>query len=180
MPITTKVELNSPIFQPGAVNEALARVVGEAARDIALDVKEQMRAPKHGRMYGRGVITRRAGKVTRAARGSHTMFNRTGPRVAIAGQSLHRASAPGEAPAINQGHLVNSIFVTHQEGALNASVDSPLVQAAALENGVFYSRLRDRAVIRIEPRPAFGPALERAQPKFVQQVEATVKELCDG
>jgi hypothetical protein len=179
MQITTKVQLDSAIFHPGALNEALAKVVGKTARDIERDVKEQMRAPKHGRTYGRGAITRRPSKVTRGM-GLHTKLNPRGKRVAIVGHSLHRASAPGEAPAVDQGDLINSIFAIHREGSLSASVGSPLAEAAALEHGVFYSRLRDRAVIRIEPRPAFEPALERARPRFEQGVNDAVKELCDG
>lgn len=67
----------------------------------------------------------------------------------------HQASAPGEAPAIDLGALVNSIGVSMQ-GRLSATVSESSDHAAPLEFGT----------TRMAPRPHMSPAFERARPGF--------------
>lgn len=77
----------------------------------------------------------------------------------------HQASAPGEAPATDTGRLVNST-VYKREGRISASVGSDLAYAAMLEFGTS----------KIDPRPAWIPALEDAKPKYIKRLEKALGE----
>jgi hypothetical protein len=159
------VQLQSPVLQrPELLRESLERVVSETAFEVEADIKEQMRAPKSGRTYARGAITRRSSKTTRGL-GLRERTTKGGNRLAIVGSALHRASAPGEAPAIDLGELVNSYTV--QLDGLRASVGSPKELAALLEGGTG----------KIAPRPAAEPAAERAQEPFTRRVNEAVAQL---
>ncbi|HLM58179.1 MAG TPA: hypothetical protein VK422_18900 [Pyrinomonadaceae bacterium] len=174
--VTVTVQLQSPLLRdPQSLRPALEGAVRETALDIERDIKEAMRRPKGGRTYARGVITRRASKTTRGLglreivrnRGQLTPegFSRE-RRVAVVGSRIHRASAPGEAPAVDLGELANSYSTTIN--GLRASVGSPLEKAALLEGG---TRM-------IAPRPAAGPAAERAREPFTRRVDEAVRRLC--
>jgi len=69
------------------------------------------------------------------------------------GKRMHQASAPGEAPAIDTGLLVNSI-ATAQEGPLRYSVAAAAEYAIHLEYGTH----------KMAARPFMRPAMERAKP----------------
>lgn len=86
-----------------------------------------------------------------------------------------KARENGEAPAVSTGALINSVQAVPD--GLRATVGSSLRYAAALEFGIYFSRLRDRATVRIEPRPAFGPAADRARETFPRRVDEAVKEV---
>lgn len=120
-----------------------------------------MLAPKHGRTYARGALTRAASKNTRAL-GLRNRVTAKGNRRAIVGYRLHRASAPGEAPAVDQSVLVNSIQ-TKPEGT-----------RAVIKVGAAYGEIleykKDRAV--------FEPTLEEIRPGFIMGVDAEVARLC--
>jgi len=165
MRLTKTVQLDSPLLHnPEALRPALAKVVAETAFEIERDVKLQMRAPKSGRAYGRGVIGRRVSRVTRGLSfGERTTA--AGRRQAIVGSKFHRASAPGQAPAVNTGVLVNSVRAVPK--GLRATIGSSVAYAAALEFGT-------RGVAA---RPAFAPALERARPNFERKVDEAVRRL---
>lgn len=134
-----------------------------------------MREPKTGRTYGRGAVTRRASKTTRSL-GLRERTTKGGNRLAIVGATFHRASAPGEAPAVDQGQLINSIS-TAKSGPLSSVVFTPMPYAWALEAGAYYSQLKSRRVVKIEPRPSFGPAVEAARPGFEQDCDAAIREV---
>lgn len=70
----------------------------------------------------------------------------------------HQASAPGQAPAIDTGNLVNSIQAK-RTGMGSAEVSANAEYAAALEFG---SIKRNLAM-----RPFFKPAAERAMKNFI-------------
>jgi len=76
------------------------------------------------------------------------------------GSVSHQASAPGEAPATDTGRLANSITFD-KTGTMSATVGSDLVYAAALEFGGG----------RIDPRPAWVPAIEKITPKYIARLE---------
>ncbi len=71
----------------------------------------------------------------------------------------HRASAPNEPPAVDTGRLVNSITF-RSTGPLSAEVFSDVEYGPMLEFGT----------MRIIQRPAWVPAVERIQPKFIARV----------
>ena len=72
----------------------------------------------------------------------------------------HQASAPDEAPATDTGMLA-SRTIYKREGRMSASVGSDLAYAAALEFGT----------AKIDPRPAWVPAVEAATPKYIKRLE---------
>lgn len=71
----------------------------------------------------------------------------------------HRASAPGEAPAIDTGALVNSIQ-TEMDGQAQAVVYSNMEHAVYMEYGT----------VHIAPRPFFVPAAEAERAQFVHDM----------
>ncbi len=126
-------------------------------------MKRRMQEPKSGRTYARGAITKRASKVTRGL-GLRERTTAKGNRRAIAGYNFHRASAAGEAPAVDTGVLINSVRA--QVDGLRGTVSSGAAQAARLEYG--------------RNRPAFEPALEAARPDFERDVDGTIERLSRG
>lgn len=167
MRIKTTVHLKSPLLQnPDSLRPALEKVVADKALEIERDIKEQMRAPKSGRTYRRGAITKRASKVTRGL-GLRERTTKRGFQRAIVGNKFHRASAPGEAPATDQGAAINSIL-TKPKG-LRATI-----------TGSDILRLLEDGAGKLAPRPLFRPALERARPGFVREVDETVRRLANG
>lgn len=90
-------------------------------------------------------------------------------RVYSRGGKSHQASAPGEAPAIDMGLLVNTIGVASTEPGedivfVNAEYGVPL--EFGTKDG------------HIAARPFMTPAAEKARPKFLQalkQLEARLK-----
>jgi hypothetical protein len=64
------------------------------------------------------------------------------------GNRLHRASAPGQAPASDHGDLVGSIRVEHKPGSMTAMVIAGTNYAKRLEFGTPH----------LSPRPFMAPA----------------------
>ena len=80
----------------------------------------------------------------------------------------HKASAPGEAPATDQGDLVKyTLFESVSPLAVTVFLDGVVgIRGAALEFGTS----------RIDPRPVWVPAVEKMTPKFVRRVERALEE----
>lgn len=116
----------------GQLRVRASQAVRKAAFDVEARAKASMSGPKRGRIYPRP------------------------------GGKVHRASAPGEAPAIDTGALVNSIQMA-MEGDLTAVVGTAVEYAPYLEFGTR----------RMAPRPYLGPAAEAVRPSF----ESAMKEL---
>jgi phage gpG-like protein len=113
---------------------------------------------------------RAAQTVTRTAFAvqGHAKASMSGPksgRVYRRGAKFHRASAPGEAPAIDYGVLVNSIEVS-QESDLRAAVGTNVEYGLHLEFGT----------VNMGPRPWLGPAFEKAKEIF----ETGMREIVNG
>ena len=72
----------------------------------------------------------------------------------------HQASAPGEAPAIDTGHLHNSVM-SRQRVRLEWWVALGAEYAHGLEFGTRH----------IAPRSALGPAVEKDKPSFIDAME---------
>lgn len=71
----------------------------------------------------------------------------------------HRASAPGEAPAMDTGTLAASIQVD-PTGATSAAVSTNQDYAVHLEYGT----------VNMAARPAWVPAAEQVRPRFLQRL----------
>lgn len=136
----------------------LQKLVSEAAFEIERTVKEAMQAPKHGRTYRRGRVTRAFS--SNLPKGLRTYKTEKGNRRAIVGYKLHRASAPGEAPAVDTSSVINSIL-TVPDG-LRATITANEV-AAILEEKM--------------NRPAFGPAVEKMRPGFITKCDSAIRRL---
>lgn len=85
-------------------------------------------------------------------------------RVYVRRGKTHQASAPGEAPATDTGSLVSRMSFK-QVNPLTAEVESRLAYAAYLEFGTQ----------RMAARPAWVPAIEKAQPDFARRVAEAIK-----
>jgi hypothetical protein len=164
MKLKAKLQLQSPLLtQRGSLHAALAKVVHETAFDVERDIKEQMREPKSGRTYARGAITRRASKVTRGL-GLREKTTAKGFQRAVVANTFHRASAPGEAPAVDTGGAINSLITTVE--GLRATIDGSEILG-----------LLDTGTRKLAPRQFVRPALERARAPFERRVEEAIEEL---
>lgn len=160
MRVTARTELNSPILQPGSLRSGVARIVEQTTLDYERAVKEQMRAPKHGRTYRRGRITN--ADSAKLPKGLKRYQTAKGDTRVIVGYKLHRASAPGEAPAVDSGELINSI--------------QPKVEGArgTIAVGAAYAGILEYQ----KDRPVFEPTLERMRTGFIAAIDEAVRQLC--
>lgn len=81
---------------------------------------------------------------------------------------MHRASAPGQAPATDTGRLASSIVADIT--GLTAEVSADVQYAAPLEFGT----------VNMEPRPFLEPALESERSKFEQRLLKLSDEASKG
>jgi len=161
MPAHYKVVYNHiPTLTP--MVEANARkAIGITVREAETHMKRAMRAPKSGRSYRRGSIKRQGKSYAGQGLRSGT-YAASGRRYYIVGAKVHRASAPGEAPAIDLGAYINSWF-TRWTGKLTSILGTNAVQARALENG---NPRRNLAA-----RPHLGPAVDSVRDRFQQRMK---------
>lgn len=131
--LTYKLTVNKFPQIEAQLRARAAQAVRKASFDVERSVKGSMGGTKSGRAYPR------------------------------AGGRVHIASAPGEAPAIDYGTLVNSI-ATEFPDDLRGVVYSPLPYSAYLEFGTAH----------IAPRPAWVPAAEAAWPGFLAAMQKLI------
>ena len=130
-------EVNAALQAYGKdLGNSLALVVDATALEAVTDVRKAIQGPpKTGREYARGVNN----------------------------DKVHRASAPGEAPATDTGALVTSIY-NESRGKYAKAIGSRLDYAYYLEFGTF----------KMAKRPSWIPAVERAIPKMLKRVEIAI------
>lgn len=126
MRLDVSVKLESSIFSIDRAREQIARAVERAALVAESEMKRSMTGPKSGREYNRGRTRNRR---------------------------PHRASAPGEPPAVDSGTLLNSISTLPGGTEFEAVVTVGAEYGAYLEFGTR----------RMDPRPYVRPALEKAR-----------------
>lgn len=114
----------------------IATVLDAVGTSIINGVKKQMRASKSGRTYKRGK-----------------------------GGRDHVASAPGEAPAVDTGRLINSSIYKRQVNPLQIVVGS----------NVKYSEYLEFGTRRIKPRPSWTLEVYAHMEKLDKLVEAAIK-----
>ena len=101
-----------------------------------------------------------------AGEAKRSMGKEKSGRAYVRGDKTHVASAPGEAPAIDLGNLVNSIQA-EQVDQTNALVYTPVDYAVPLEFGS----------VKMAGRPFFTPAAFRAVPIAWQLTKKFVESL---
>jgi len=118
----------------GDISKQLGLIVNAAALEAVSDVRRAIQGPpKTGREYPRGR------------------------------DKIHRASAPGQAPATDTGTLVSSIY-NEDRGRNAKAIGSRLPYAFYLEFGTF----------KMDARPSWVPAVERTIPKMLKRVEIAI------
>lgn len=120
------------------VAEDVRKAVEASALEALTDVRRAIQGPpKTGREYPRGAN----------------------------GDRIHRASAPGEAPATDTGALVSSTYLS-QVNEFTQAIGSRLDYAFYLEFGTF----------KMDPRPSWIPARERAAPRLDKRLRRIIAE----
>jgi len=130
-------EVNAALQAYGKdLGNSLALIVDATALEAVTDVRKAIQGPpKTGREYARGVNN----------------------------DKVHRASAPGEAPATDTGALVSSIY-NESRGKYAKAIGSRLDYAYYLEFGTF----------KMAKRPSWIPAVERAIPKMLKRIDIAI------
>jgi hypothetical protein len=133
-------EVNAALQAYGKdLGNSLALIVDATALEAVTDVRKAIQGPpKTGREYARGVNN----------------------------DKVHRASAPGEAPATDTGTLVNSIY-NESRGKYSRAIGSRLSYAYILEFGWFPNPKETE-------RPSWIPAVERAIPKMLKRIDIAI------
>lgn len=120
------------------IAEQVSKAVEATALEALTDVRKAIQGPpKTGREYPRGKN----------------------------GDKIHRASAPGEAPATDTGALVSSTYFAKPD-KFTAAIGSRLDYAFFLEFGA----------MKIEPRPSWIPAAERAAPRLEKRLARIIAQ----
>jgi hypothetical protein len=114
----------------GEMREKAGLAIRRTAFDIEARIKQSMGPPKTGREYPRP------------------------------GGKIHIASAPGEAPAIDYGTLINSI-----------TTEFPQELTGIVYSSVPYSVYLEFGSVKLAPRPAWVPAAEAAWPDFLAAMD---------
>lgn len=120
----------------GDISKQLGSIINAAAKEALVDVRNAIKGPP-----------------------------KTGneyPR----GAKIHRASAPGEAPASDTGTLVNSTYI-EDRGRNSKAIGSRLPYAYILEFGWFPNPKETE-------RPSWRPAVQRIIPKMLERVEIAI------
>lgn len=147
----------------GEVRRRAARVVKQTALFVEGRAKGLMEGPKSGRTYRRAAIKKSykvGSKAFRAWKGSGARFRFSGGRATtVIGYKFHRASAPGESPAVDMGLLRESIQA-QMTGELSAIVFTNQAYAPVLEFGGAH----------ILPRPFMKPAGKDGQSFFTAKM----------
>ncbi len=181
-----KLTLNNPMWQTPARRKMLDQAVQQSAAELEGEIKQRiLKSRPAGRTYRRGPILKKATKSLLALGLRKT---RDGKRV-IAGANFHRASAPGQPPAVDTGGLLNSIRAK-KTGEIRATVTARKNYAEALDSG---SRAPSRRGGRrsrksagpvpnlmgphrggIAPRPFFRVTVKEFLPRFKANILALI------
>jgi hypothetical protein len=157
MPLT--VVHNSLNAIADEIAQGMSRAALETAIFINNDAKSEMRKPKRGRAYRRGAIERKykvGGRGYKKWQGSGAKARFSGGTAYITvGAKFHRASAPGEAPAVDTSNLINA-FGAEKVGQTGAIAYNTAEYAVPLEFGSH----------KMAARPFYVPAAFRAVEVF--------------
>jgi len=150
--------------------EAVGMIVRKTAEYIAADAAQSMEGSKHGRAYKGDAITRSykfGGRAFRKWKGSGAKVTFAGGRATVTtGYKIHRASAPGEAPAVDTGNLKGTINM-EMTGKTTAIITADPEYARHLEFGTR----------RMQMRPFMRPAAEKNRGPFISALRSLERHL---
>ncbi len=120
------------------IADQVSKAVEATALEALTDVRRAIQGPpKTGREYPRGAN----------------------------GDKIHRASAPGQAPATDTGALVGSTYIS-RINSFTQAIGSRLDYAFYLEFGT----------LRMEPRPSWVPAAEKNAPRLEKRLARIIAQ----
>ena len=152
------LRLNNPLWQTPERQKLLDRVVQQSGAELESEIKQAiLSSVPSGRLY-----------LTKAASQKNLALGlrraKVVPKRVIAGASrFHRASARGQAPAVNSGALLNSIRAK-KVGQLSVKVATSKRYAV---------RLDDKNKLN---RPFFESTADAFRPKFKGNIRDAIKE----
>jgi hypothetical protein len=188
-----RLQLNNPLWKAPERRAILDQAVQQSGAELEGEIKQTMlpstrKEQPSGRTYRKGPIVKRATKALLKL-GLRKQKGRTDK--VIAGANFHRASAPGQAPAVDSGGLVNSIRAK-KTGEMKSKVSSSKDYAAALDDGARPPSKRSgrRSKKRNGPvenfmgphrggmaaRPFFKSTAEAFRPKFKGNISKAIAE----
>lgn len=144
-----------------AIQQALMGEMDEGIQAIRAEAQAQMRRQKHGRLYKAGTKRRKATKKDVAAG-----FAKVRGQSFVTGYKLHRASGPGEAPAVDTSELINSLEIA-APGKWERQVGTNTEYAPPLEFGSLNGKLKARPFLR--------PAAKKMQGKIFARMRSALK-----
>lgn len=144
-------------------------IVMATALNVMTSAQEKMARPKHGRTYKIGDLRaylKEGGRNWNMMRsmGVRVKANDKGRKYLVVGAKLHRASAPGEAPAVDTGKLRNS-----------ASVKMAGKNAAELSFTAGYAAVLEFGGAHMAPRPFVQPSVDEERPAFERAIQDLFK-----
>lgn len=182
------LKLNNPLWKTPGRKAILDKAVQASAVELEKEIKQTiLNSTPRGRTYRRGAIRKKIAKRDlEFYRSNKKVFKRkfTGlyKEKTTVGYSFHRASAPGQAPAVDTGGLLNSIRA-HRLAVLKARVSTSKKYAAALDNGATINNRSSRTRIAgpfqnrtIAQRPFFASTAEKFKSKFKENIRKAIAE----
>jgi HK97 gp10 family phage protein len=142
---------------PVNIKKMITKAVDISALDIQNDIRSSMaREAKSGRTYKRrkGRSTKKGTRIKK--KGAEKMF--------------HQASAPGQAPAVDSGRLVNHVTYKTDVDGLGASIG--VTDAASLE----YAVPLEFGTKHMLARPWLQPGFDRNKKKVTERMEKAVDD----
>ena len=147
-----------------AAQERVAAQIAEIAKKLESSVKKNYSSAGKGNVYfripGEKYMTIRVGTENAvpvafiAGSGAHNM------------SLTHRASAPGDPPAKDQGDLVNSVYIK--------AIDK---KSFIVGSNSEYAGWLEYGTRKIKPRPNWVPESEKAREKFSKLIEQALARL---
>jgi hypothetical protein len=170
-----KLTLNNPLWDRAKRREILDKAVQESGAELESLIKQKQlpatrKEPPSGKTYRKSPITKPATKALLALGLKRQNGN---PKNVVAGSNFHRASAPGQAPAVDSSGLVNSTRAK-KTGEMKSTVSVGKKYGPALDKGTTKAG-RNRNIV-IKPRPFFASTVEEFRPKFKENIKKAIAE----
>ncbi len=148
-------------------DEAMREILLTAGFEIQIAVKKSMNEPKTGIIYGVTRMVERSVFTTVKDFDGSKFRIKTGTKK-VKARKKHQASAPGDAPAVDTGALVNSIK-TEADGSNRVLVGTNSEYAEPLEFGT----------ARMAARPFLRPAIENSKERIETVVIKKAKDILE-